>query len=462
MNNVETNKRKLRRGGRNPFALKAVIIVVLIALLQIPTAMIKNIIRERNSLRDGAIEEVCSKWANSQSIVGPVLSVPVTYEIKEKVKQRDENGKETERTKVEIVNTLYHILPENLMITGEVNPKTLKRGIYEVVVYESTLSISGNFSWIEVEDEIEGFKSIDFSKAYLTFGVSDLRGLKEQIKPVWDGQKLEVESGSRISGLINSAVTVNLPDISKITEKDIDFKFDVDMQGSQRLSFVPLGKETITRLKSDWSSPSFSGAFLPDEREVNEKGFTAEWKILQLNRNIQQAWTGNFSSRKFEEAEFGVDLILPVDDYQKTMRSAKYGIMTIALTFLIFFLVEVINKQRIHPIQYSLVGLALCLFYVLLLSISEQINFNTAYAISTFGIVAMIALYSLSVFDLKRITGILILILTGVYTFLFVTLQLADYALLMGSIGLTVILGLTMYFTRNINWYQSEEDSFND
>ena len=219
------------------------------------------------------------------------------------------------------------------------------------------------------------------------------------------------------------------------------------------MSFVPLGNVTEVEIESNWPSPSFNGNFLPDFREVTDDGFSAKWKILQLNRNFPQSWIGRNQSEKMDEASFGVDLILPLDDYRKSMRSAKYAVMTITLTFLIFFLVEILNKKKIHPFQYALVGLALCLFYVLLISISEHSNFNVAYGISTFGIVAMISLYSLSAFKMKKLTVLLVATLSGIYGFLFVTLQLADYALLMGSVGLTLILGATMYFTRNINWY---------
>ena len=150
--------------------------------------------------------------------------------------------------------------------------------------------------------------------------------------------------------------------------------------------------------------------------------------------------------------------MLPIDDYHKSMRSAKYGVMCIALTFLIFFLVEILNKRRIHPFQYALVGLGLVLFYVLLVSISEHSNFNLAYLISSIAIVSMISLYSLSVFKEKKLSLLLLLTLIAVYGFLFVTLQLADYALLMGSIGLTLILSATMYFSRNINWYNLNQE----
>jgi inner membrane protein len=187
---------------------------------------------------------------------------------------------------------------------------------------------------------------------------------------------------------------------------------------------------------------------------VSENGFEATWKVLELNRNYPKQWTGSNHSTQLSESAFGVDLILPLDDYQKSMRSAKYAVMTIALTFLIFFLVEILNGRKIHPFQYILVGLSLCLFYILLISISEHTNFNIAYLISAVGVVAMIGLYSLSVFKNMRLTFLLLVTLTSIYGFLFITLQLADYALLMGSIGLAIILAVTMYATRNINWYK--------
>ncbi|PIQ29731.1 MAG: hypothetical protein COW63_11560 [Bacteroidetes bacterium CG18_big_fil_WC_8_21_14_2_50_41_14] len=181
--------------------------------------------------------------------------------------------------------------------------------------------------------------------------------------------------------------------------------------------------------------------------------------MLQLNRNIPQSWVYGDQRENLNNAAFGVDLILPLDDYQKSMRSAKYSVLTIALTFLIFFLVEILNRRKIHPFQYTLVGLALILFYVLLISISEHTNFNVAYFISTVAIVSMVSLYSMSIFKLRKFTMILTTILAAIYGFLFVTLQLEDYALLMGSIGLTIILGATMYFTRKINWYQLNFES---
>lgn len=148
--------------------------------------------------------------------------------------------------------------------------------------------------------------------------------------------------------------------------KKVNFEFLLSLRGSQNMSFVPIGSTTEVNLSSSWESPSFNGNFLPDKREISSDGFKANWLILQLNRNFPQSWVETDQSTKMKEAAFGVDLIIPLDDYQKSMRSAKYSIMTIALTFLVFFLVEILNKRKIHPFQYILVGLSLCLFYILL------------------------------------------------------------------------------------------------
>lgn len=437
----------------NSVMLKLAIITFLMLLLLIPTSMIQSIIYEREILNEQASLEVSSKWGHSQTINGPVMTIPIIYEYQEKEKKDKE-----EKIKTYQKTEYFHLLPDDLSINGDVAPQVLKRGIYESVVYESKLFISGNFhvSLEKIKHKVkqQNMKEIRLDKAFLTVGISDLRGIKEQLSIRWLDQPIPVESGSRIRNMIATGVTAILPDLAKSDVENQKFELLLDIQGSQNLSFVPLGKVTTVNLKSDWHSPSFDGSFLPDFRDVNENGFTADWKVLQLNRDIPQYWQGSNIGQSMHEAAFGVTLMSTVDDYKKSVRSAKYAVMTIALTFLMFFLVEVINKRKIHPFQYALVGLGLCLFYILLVSISEHTNFNIAYGISTAGIITMIGLYSVSVLKVKKLSALLSVALAGIYAFLFVTLQLSDYALLMGSLGLTLILGLTMYFTRNIDWYK--------
>ncbi|RMG20370.1 MAG: cell envelope integrity protein CreD [Bacteroidetes bacterium] len=440
MNTEQSPLESLKSWIRNSVMLKLVTITILMLLLLIPTAMIQSIIHERESLSQQATEEVSAKWAKAQQINGPIFTIPYMEEVVEE-------GKVTERRRY------LSVLPEVLSIRGQVEPRTLKRGIYEVVVYESQLDLSGSFD-LKKYVSAKKYPRLLYDQAFLTIGISDLRGIVEQVFLKWNGEELAVEPGSRLEGLIASGITVNLPDVYEDLEQSVSFDFRLDLQGSKQLSFIPLGSVTQVQLASGWPAPSFRGNFLPDQREVSQAGFEASWKILQLNRNFPQSWTDLGPRTELPKAEFGAEFLLPLDDYQKSMRSAKYGVMTIALTFLIFFLIEIISKRKIHPFQYILVGLALCIFYVLLVSISEHTQFNLAYFISTAAVVSMIGLYSLSVFKARRQSLLLVVALLGIYGFMYITLQLTDYALLMGAVGLTLTLAASMYFTRNINWYQ--------
>jgi inner membrane protein len=445
MNEEKTIPDRINNWMKHSVTLKLTSIGILILLLLIPSSMIKSIIAEREALNNMATEDVNSKWAKRQTINGPILTIPVVYEY-----EKDE--------KVSTVIKYIHLLPEALNINGAIIPEKLKRGIYEVVVYKSNLEAKGSFKLAPNINQ-NNLKEIRWTDAFVTVGISDLRGIENEIIFNWGSKAIKAQPGSRISDMIQSGITFDLPDLDPATTDSVDFNFDIQLQGSRNMSFVPVGSTTEIAIKSPWTDPSFNGNFLPRNREINEAGFTSNWKVLQLNRNFPQSWTGNEYASSLKDSAFGVDLLISLDDYQKSMRSAKYAVMTIALTFLIFFLVEILNGRKIHPFQYTLVGLSLCLFYVLLISISEHSNFNIAYGISTLATVSTIAMYSYSIFKSKKLTSILIATLIGIYAFLFVTLQLADYALLMGSIGLSLILSATMYFTRNIDWYKLKRDS---
>lgn len=205
------------------------------------------------------------------------------------------------------------------------------------------------------------------------------------------------------------------------------------------------------QIASSWHNPSFSGAFLPDEREINDDGFSSTWEVLHLNRSYPQSFCG--SIQDINKSAFGVDLIVPIDEYQKSMRSAKYAVMFIALTFLIFFFAQILNNVRVHPIQFIIVGLSLCVFYTLLIAFSEQIPFGWSYLISAMSIVGLITLYAGSIFKNRNLMLIIGAILTLLYLFIYSIIQMEDYALLMGSIGLFVVLAITMYLSRKIDWY---------
>jgi inner membrane protein len=277
-----------------------------------------------------------------------------------------------------------------------------------------------------------------------------MRGIQQALPFEWNQQTLEVEPGLPTVDISGSGFHVK---ISLEERVRCDFQFELNLNGSDHLYFVPVGKSTNIRMKSPWRHPRFDGAFLPDKRDVSDGGFEAVWNVLHLNRNYPQSWKG--SAYHTEESAFGCFLILPVDQYRKTMRSAKYAIMFIALTFMIFFFVEILNRRRIHPVQYLIVGLSISIFYVLLLSLGEQIGFNLSYLVSSVAIVCLITAYAASIFRNFKLTLILGLCLVLLYAFLFILIQLQDYALLLGSIGLFIAMGLIMYTSRNVDWYST-------
>jgi inner membrane protein len=420
--------------------LKLLSIFILMMLLMIPMSYVKSLIHERETLKQQTINEVSDKWANEQYVYGPILTIPLQKKV-------------IEDDKIKIIHNQAHILPSKLLVNGKVAPKSLRRGIYEVVVYDSQLSFTGQFD--EISKHLTDLKEYEAfpEDAFLTINISDLRGIKEKVVVKWNDLKKDVKPGSNISSLVSSGITVkNI--LQSPAQNSYEFSFNLQLQGSQFLGFIPLGKETNVNLTSDWKDPSFSGSFLPEDRNVTEDGFNADWQVLELNRNYPQFWIGDRNIQEIQKSSFGVNLLLPTNDYQKSMRSAKYALLAISLTFLTFFLVEIFNKSKVHPFQYILIGLALCLFYTLLVSISEHSNFNLAYLISSVAIISIIGLYAKSILHNVKQTIVLVIILCFTYTFVYVTLQVQDYALLIGSIGLTAILAFTMYITRNVNWYQ--------
>jgi inner membrane protein len=288
-----------------------------------------------------------------------------------------------------------------------------------------------------------------WNEAFVTLGISDLKGIRDTVDFSVCQALLPSEPGVVSNDVVESGITCKTP-IANPSVK-APFSVSVNLNGSSELRFTPVGQVTHVAMESPWENPSFVGNFLPESRDVSGRGFQAQWRVLNMNRNFPQSWSG--SRYKVAESSFGVRLFLPVDEYQKTSRTVKYAILFIGLTFVAFFLSEVIAKVTLHPVQYALIGFALVVFYVLLLSISEHTSFNLAYALSSVAVIALVASYARWITESGRIAVIITGVLTLLYTFLFVTLQLEDFALLLGSVGLFVILGLVMYLTRKVDWF---------
>jgi len=423
----------------NSITLKLLIIGFIILMLLIPAQMIKSLISEREGLRDTAALDIYTKWGNSQTIGGPVLTIPYYWYAKDEKEIVRHPG-------------AAHFLPDELIIVGDVETEIRYRSIYEVIVYQAKLELKGTIpqpdfsSWKTME------KDILWDEAFLSIGIPDMRGIKSGIEIKVNRKQLAVKPGLQNLSILQSGIRTDFP-IIRDTTNGYSFDIQLNLNGSESLNFIPVGKTTHIELSSPWTNPSFNGAFLPEQREITADGFSAEWNILDLNRNFPQQWKDDDYS--FYGSEFGIDFLIPVDQYQKTYRSVKYAIMFLSLTFLIFLFAEILGGIRIHPIQYLLVGLALLIFYVLLLSLSEQIGLNLAYLCSSVAIILLISLYARAIFKNWKKTLVTTLCLAVLYTFLFTVLQLQDYALLLGSIGLFLALGITMYLSRNINWYSS-------
>ncbi|MDO9510121.1 MAG: cell envelope integrity protein CreD [Bacteroidales bacterium] len=436
------------KAHKNNVFIKISIIVVIGMLLLVPAAMIKSLIVEREATQREARLEVGAKWGQEQTISGPCISVPFLRYIKQ-VSAKDSIGK------VMLVKEYIHFLPSELFINGNIYPERRNRGIYEIVVYNSKIKISGVFKRIDFSGFDIPMNSIQLDKAVISIGINDLRGIEKQVSLRWNGEKSLFNPGMVSNDVFESGINA-LVNISDYDSAAYSFSFDLDLKGSQLLYFIPVGEVTDVNIVSSWKNPSFNGAFLPDTRTVTDSGFVANWNILNLNRNFPQQWVG--SNYKIAPSAFGIDLLVPVDNYQKSMRSIKYALLFIALTFMVFFFVEVLQKVFIHPVQYILVGFALIIFYTLLLSISEHINYNAAFFVSALATLLLIAAYVKAILKSNILTGLISGILLILYTFIFVIIQLQDYALLIGSIGLFVILALVMFISRKIDWYNLNMD----
>jgi len=419
---------------------------ILILLLLIPVSMVKQLISERETIQTEAIKEVSSKWGERQTVTGLILTVP--YKTTEKIYSKDS------AEKYSLIETIKyaHFLPDELNISGEIFPELRYRGIYEVIVYNSKMKLSGSFSSPKFNEWNIAKDNIIWKDAFVSLGLSDLRSIQENISVNWNDHQYLFNPGVESNDVVKSGISTRIPIALKDTiNTRFDFSLNLNFNGSTCLNFVPLGKMTKVNIKSNWKNPSFSGAFLPDKREITKDGFSAYWEVLHLNRTYPQSFRG--STDGIRESSFGVNLIVPVDEYQKSMRSAKYAVMFITLTFLIFFFVQILNKVRIHPIQYIIIGLALCVFYTLLIALSEHIAFKYSYLISSVSIISLITIYVKNIFNNRTLTWIISLILTILYLFIYSIIQLEDYALLMGSIGLFIVLAIVMYLSRKINWY---------
>jgi len=416
---------------------KAVVIFIMAIMLWIPTNFIMDLVKERASRQQEAITDISNKWAGKQVITGPVIMLP--YYIYTK----NEGGSTT------ISKAVGYFLPEKSDILSKIYPEKRHRGIYQVIVYRSDIIITGKFKPMDLAQLKVAPENIIWNEAALLFKIQDnLRGINEDLFVKWNDSNIvfnpQLPGQSAMPDAFSAAILLTADQAVK--EQTFQLKFSLN--GSEQLAFASTARENKLKMESTWPDPSFTGIKLPDTREVNDSGFVANWKYM--NRTVPMVWNNNIYD--LSSSYIGADLLIPVDSYNKTERSVKYALLCIILTFAAFFLIETIYRRSLHLIQYGLAGLALVLFYTLLLSISEYTGFNLAYLIAGLSTIGLVTWYVGTVMKSAKLATFISLVLGVVYSFIFIIIQLQDYALLMGSVGLFMALAIIMFFSRKIQW----------
>lgn len=438
---------------KTPIYFKMGALLFLVLILLIPIGMIDSVIRERSYRQSAVGAEISQIWGRSQRIFGPVLILPY--------RQTVETVKYDDSVSVNTVEGRAFILPETLAIAATIDPEIRYRGIFEAVVYRGDVAFQGRFTRPDLAALGIGDAEILWDRATLALGATDLRGTRGDLTLAFGDLETMFTPGTSSSIIGGGASAAIGPALTGgwTDGRAIGFDFALDLAGSGGIRFVPSAKDTTVSLTSPWPHPSFDGAWLPSERAVNEAGFEASWKVSWFGRDFPQQWLERDAGRdglenRISSAEFGASLITPVDFYVKSERSVKYAILFILLIFATVFILEVAVPVRVHLVQYALVGFAMTVFYLLLLALAEVIGFAAGFAVATAVSTAMIALY-LGKAMRSRARGAQVAgILVGIYGFLYVVLQLEDYALLTGTIGVTIALAAVMYATRDMDWYR--------
>ncbi|XMO87166.1 cell envelope integrity protein CreD [Algibacter sp. AS12] len=449
-NNLQQNK--FGHWLKTSITARMLMVGFLVIILLVPLSYINSLINERAFRQKDVVNEINKKWGNDVLVYGPVLKLPY--------KTYSETKTFNEKTKTYFKETQTHIkyayiFPEHLNATVDVNSKTLKRGNFESAVFTTTMDFTGNY--IPVDLTAKGIKQEDvvWNDSSIIIKTSNLKGIKSEVQIKLEDKAYSFETNfnqnnnSRLD-VLESALIKNE---TLLKTKNMPFSFSMTFNGSRQIELIPIGKTTTMHMNSNWADPSFMGNYLPNDetKSITKDGFKADWKILHINRAFSQQHLKSIP--KLSQFAFGTKFMVMVDEYQKSERSAKYGFLVIGLTFLVFFLIQTLSKINIHPFQYLMIGLALTMFYTLLVSISEHSNFLKAYVIAGTSVIVLITLYSKSILKTFKFPLFIGLSLTGLYAFIYVIIQLENYALLVGSIGLFLILAIVMFVSRKIDWH---------
>jgi len=436
-NNPEGYSSEISQNPSNKILIKGIITAILIGVMMIPTLFINNLVDERQARQESVVKEVNSRWAEAQTLTGPYIYLPYIS-----------IAQDAYNKPVEVKQHLL-IIPDEKQVSGNVETETRLRSIYKVLLYRAALADKGNFV-LQVPKDISPDR-IQWQDARICYGISDFKGIEEKMIVWFNGSDNELSPGLPANEInekgLSAPITITAADLGK----PLSYHLNIKIKGSSMLHFVPLSGNSSFSLQSAWPNPSFDGNNLPNDRTISDHGFSARWSFNKANLPFGTV----LRDFKFDESSlaFGVTMVQPADQYAKTNRSVKYAILVIGLTFSLFFIIELMQQKPIHPVQYVLIGLGLVIFYSLLLAISEFIPFDYAYLIASVSTILLIGFYARGHFRSWKSAGLFSGVLTLLYGFIFVLIRLEDTALLVGSIGLFIILAITMQASKKVNWY---------
>ncbi|WP_412984207.1 cell envelope integrity protein CreD [Pontimicrobium sp. IMCC45349] len=446
----QQNKNKFGHWVKTSITARMLMVGLLTIILLIPLSYINSLITERAMRQQDVVKEINEKWGNDVLVYGPILKLP--YKTYSEKKTYDE------KTKTYFIETQTHtnyayIFPEMLNTNSTVDSKTLKRGNFESAVFTTKMAFSGKYSIPQLSAKDIKEEDIIWDKATILVQTSNLKGIKSEVNINMNKNNYSFDTNFNNKSSYLDELESNFIKTSDVPKNEaINFDFNIAFNGSEMIRVVPIGKTTTMQMTSNWADPSFTGNFLPDDetKEITKEGFKANWKVLHINRPFSQQYLNTIPN--LNQFAFGTKFMVMVDEYQKSERSAKYGFLVIGLTFLVFFLIQTMSKINIHPFQYLMIGLALTMFYTLLVSISEHSNFLKAYLIAGVSVILLITLYSKSILKTFKFPLFIAISLTALYAFIYVIIQLENYALIVGSIGLFLILATVMFVSRKIDW----------
>lgn len=432
---------------RNNVVVKVFILLVLAGFFMIPLALIWNVVAERSRYRERVAREVAQTSAGPQVLFGPVLV------IETRVRRADASSPGIRDSVPRMDQQL--VLPDSLRVHSLVRVEARRRGIYRVPVYRVSHRLVATLS---IPEDLAAERPDDGGRSWIVFGVSDTRGLRTTPSVRADGARLEVRPGTGLPWVARgfSAPLGSLPGGATLT-----IEAEIELVGTERAGLIPIGADTDATMESDWPHPGFTGGFAPDERRISNRGFQARWRLSRFATGVPSAIAAREPVDLFDKQgnDIGVRFVQPVDVYQQSERAVKYGMLFVTLTFVAFFLFEILRRLAIHPIQYGLVAAALAIFFLLLVSLSEHVPFVAAYVVSSAACIGLVVFYAGHVLGSATRGLGFGAFLAGLYGLLYVILQSEDYALLLGTLLLFAVLAVVMVATRRVDWYRMGDNA---